>query len=203
VVNGINSSKTRRLLQALLLTSALVVALAFGTARAEAAGGNYTLDGGTGLQQKQVVRALNASAFPWSIVPGPVVVHIRRGTDSYATPGHIWLDADLLDSGVFSWGVVQHEYAHQVDFLLLDADKRGQLAGLGGTAWWAAGAAAAAPNGALAHAELTSERFASKLAWSYWPSSRNSMRPTSSNDESAAMAPAPFRALLGRVLSQG
>ena len=31
-------------------------------------------------------------------------------------PGQIWLDASLLDSGRFSWGVVQHEYAHQVDF---------------------------------------------------------------------------------------
>jgi hypothetical protein len=202
VVNGINPSTTRGLVRALVLMSALVVALACGTARAEAAGGNYTFDGGTSLQQKQVVRALNASAFPWSVVPGTIVVHIRRGSDSYAMPGHIWLDAHLLDSGVFSWGVVQHEYAHQVDFLVLDADKRSQLLGLGGTAWWAAGNAAAAPNGAPAHAELTSERFASTLAWSYWPSSRNSMRPTSPNDESAAMAPGQFRALLGRVLSQ-
>jgi hypothetical protein len=189
----------RRLLIPLALAAA---ALAIAPA-ALAGGGNYVFEGGNAAQQKTVVSALSASSFPWDVVPGPIVVHIERGTASRALPGHVWLDADLLDSGRFSWGVVQHEYAHQVDFLLLDADKRGRLAGLGGTAWWAAGAAAAAPNGAPAHAELTSERFASTLAWSYWPSSRNSMRPTSSNDESAAMAPAPFRALLGRVLSQG
>ena len=107
-----------------------------------------------------------------------------------------------LNASSFNWSVVQHEYAHQVDFFLLNDTRRAMLAGLGGKAWWATGATASgAPNGTLAHADLTSERFASTLAWAYWPSPSNSMRPTSTSDESAAMAPAAFRSLLARVLA--
>ena len=75
-------------------------------------------------------------------------------------PDQIWLDADLLDSGRFSWGVVQHEYAHQVDFALLDDATRAQLqhAARRPTAWW----------GAEGHAKLDCERFADLVAWAYW-----------------------------------
>ncbi len=115
---------------------------------------------------------------------------------SDATPGELWLDSALLDSGVFSWGVVQHEYAHEVDFFLLDDARRAALAPeLGGQSWWQG---AGAP---LAHGQLSCERFASTLAWAYWPSARNSMKPQSKNDESSAMAPAAFRALLAQVLA--
>jgi len=186
-------------LRMLLATSALALAFAGG---AEAAGGHYLFDGGSRAEQAQVEKALNASSFNWSVVPATITVHIARGHYSEATYGEIWLDADLLDSGIFSWGVVQHEYAHQVDFFLLNDTRRAMLAGLGGQAWWATGATASgAPNGTLAHADLTSERFASTLAWAYWPSPSNSMRPTSTSDESAAMAPAAFRSLLARVLA--
>ncbi len=187
------------LLRTLLATSALALAFSGG---AQAAGGHYRLDGGSRAEQSQVKQALNASSFNWSVVPATITVHIARGHYSEATYGEIWLDADLLDSGIFSWGVVQHEYAHQVDFFLLNDTRRAMLAGLGGQAWWATGATASgAPNGTLAHADLTSERFASTLAWAYWPSPSNSMRPTSTSDESAAMAPAAFRSLLARVLA--
>jgi hypothetical protein len=187
------------LLRTLLATSALALAFSGG---AQAAGGHYVFDGGSRAEQSQVKQALNASSFNWSVVPATITVHIARGHYSEATYGEIWLDADLLDSGIFSWGVVQHEYAHQVDFFLLNDTRRAMLAGLGGKAWWATGATASgAPNGTLAHADLTSERFASTLAWAYWPSPSNSMRPASTSDESAAMAPAAFRSLLARVLA--
>jgi len=169
---------------------------------AEAAGGHYVFDGGTPREQLQVRRALDASSFPWSVVPARITIHIVRGIPtSEASRGEIWLDAALLDSGEFSWGVVQHEYAHQVDFFLLDDTKRAQLTPLlGGAAWWAGTSPSLAPNGTLAHAQLTSERFASTLAWSYWQSRANSMQPRSAADESAAMAPAAFRLLLSQTL---
>ena len=50
------------------------------------------------------------------------------------------------------------------------------------------------------HVSLGAERFASTLAWSYWQSPANSLKPTSKKDESAAMAPARFRALLEQML---
>jgi len=148
---------------------------------------------GTPQEQAQVRAALDASSFDWSLVPQTITIHIDRGHDSDATPGNIWLDADLVDSGQFAWGVVQHEYAHQVDFFLLDDAKRAQLqAALGGSSWWS--------QPGEQHAQLTSERFASTLAWSFWQSKANSMRPTSAGDESAALPPVQFKALLARVL---
>ena len=186
------------LLRTLLVTVAAALALAGG---AQAKGGRYVLDGGTAAQQAQVKKALDASSFDWNLVPATITIHISRGHTSEAVKGEIWLDADLLNAGTFAWGVVQHEYAHQVDFFLLDDARHAQLAALGGKAWWSPNGLATAPNGTLAHADLTSERFASTLAWAYWPSTQNAMRPTSVTDESAAMAPAAFRALLSRVLA--
>ena len=60
-------------------------------------------------------------------------------------------------------------------------------------------AAAFAPDGSVKHAQLASERFASTLAWAYWPSPYNSLRPQSQTDEAAAMKPAAFRSLLARL----
>lgn len=176
-----------------LLLPALACALAFGSA-AHASGGSYVFDGGTPAEQAQVRAALDASAFDWSIVPQTITIHIGRGASSEAAPGEIWLDADLLDSGRFAWGVVQHEYAHEVDFLVLTTAQRAQLAAaLGGSSW-------CDETLDLAHSAYGCERFASTLAWAYWPSPDNALRPQSRTDESAAMAPAAFRALLGRLL---
>jgi hypothetical protein len=156
-------------------------------------GGRYAFEGGTPAQQRQVTRALAVSDFDWDVVP-KVVIHIASSADSYASPGHIWLDGNLLAAGAFAWGVVQHEFAHQVDFLLLsDADRDILLEALGGKAWCSS-------DPRFRHGELGCERFASTLAWSYWPSPENCMKPESPGDESAALPPSQFRALLAEVL---
>ncbi len=82
---------------------------------AHAAGGDYGFVGGTTAERAQVTAALSRSTFDWSRVPHRITVHIAPGLDSEATPGDIWLDANLLRSGRFAWGTIQHEYAHQVD----------------------------------------------------------------------------------------
>ena len=161
---------------------------------AAAGGGHYVFASGTFKHQEQVRAALDASAFDWNLVPVQITIHIARGTESRAIPGEISLDANLLDAGVFSWGVVQHEYAHQVDFFLLDDVKRQALnAALGGSNWCYGVSG-------LAHFQYGCERFASTLAWAYWPTAQNSMKPASAKDESAAMAPARFRQLMGIMI---
>ena len=177
------------------LVLSLVAACALAAAGpAGASGGDYVFAGGTAKQQATVKQGLNASAFDWSLVPRQIVIHIAPGIDAEATTGEIWLDSALLDSGIFSWGVVQHEYAHQVDFFLLDEAKRRLLgASLGSTDW-----CYGVPG--LQHAQYGCERFASTLAWAYWPNAQNSMKPTSAKDEAAAMDPTRFRQLLGILI---
>jgi hypothetical protein len=161
--------------------------------RAAAAGGHYSFDGGTPAQRGQVRAALEASTFEWDVVPGTIAIHIRRGIGSQATPGEIWLDADLLDAGAFSWGVVQHEYAHQVDYLVLTASDRDQIqALLGGSSWCSGGEG-------MAHDGNTCERFATAVSWAYWPSARNAFDPAQAQGESW-VRPAPLRALLERLI---
>jgi hypothetical protein len=158
--------------------------------------GAYAFDGGTKKQRETVIAALDASSFDWSSLRVPITTHIVRGGPSQAIPREIWLDADLLDSGEFAWGAVQHEFAHQVDYLLLDDAQRALLLQrLGGRDWCYAVAG-------LPHDEYGCERFASTFAWSFWPSKENSMRPTHRGDESAAMAPAQFRLLITRLLGR-
>ena len=176
----------RLLLQLSLAVAALAIAPA-----ALASGGNYVFDGGSMAQQTQVTEALNASAFPWGVVPGPVVVHIQRDVGSSAAPNQIWLDANLLDAGRFAWGVVQHEYAHEVDFALLTDATRAQLHSvLGGAAW----------SGTEGHSTLDCERFADLVAWAYWSSADNVMKPQSAQDEGGQVTPAVFRAALAAIL---
>jgi hypothetical protein len=175
------------MLRRLVLPFVLALVL---TPAALAGGGNYVFDGGTRAQQSQVRAALNASSFDWDIVRGSVVIHIGQGDGPHATPGQIWLDASLLSSGRFSWGVVQHEYAHQVDFAVLTDGMRAQLHTLlGGSAWWGSD-----------HQTLDCERFADLVAWSYWQSPDNVMRPSSATDEGGQVAPARFRAALEAIL---
>jgi hypothetical protein len=171
----------KRLVLPLLLAFALAPA-------AHAAGGRYVFAGGTHAEQGQVTAALNASSFDWSVVPGQIVIHIGKGISSHAVAGQIWLDGALLDSGRFSWGVVQHEYAHQVDFGLLTDTMRFQLEPLlQGSTWW----------GSLdQHGELGCERFADALTWAYWPSPDNVMKPSSSSQLSSGA----FRAALASAL---
>jgi hypothetical protein len=169
----------------------LVLACAFAPA-ASASGGRYVFDGGTRAEQAQVTAALNASSFDWNVVPGPVVIHIGRNVSPVAVAGQIWLDTGLLDAGRFSWGVVQHEYAHQVDFGVLTDAMRAKLGVLlGGSSWWGA---------VTNHSQLACERFADLVAWSYWPSPDNIMRPESVSDEGGQVSPAVFRATLESLL---
>jgi hypothetical protein len=173
-------------------------ALAF-AGSAAARGGRYVFEGGTAKEHAQVRVALEVSMFNWGLVPATVTIHLHRVVDSYATRGEIWLDTRLVDAGTFSWGTIQHEYAHQVDFFLLNDPRRAELNRLLGGTVWSHTPGTVALHGAD-HASLGAERFASTLAWSYWPSPANSLRPSSKKAESAAMVPAKFRALLQRML---
>lgn len=174
---------------------ALIVLVCITANPAAAAGGNYVIAGGTAYEQAQVRQALNASSFDWNVVPIQVTIHIARGIPvSYSIPGQTWLDANLLDSGTFSWGVVQMEYAQQVQLTVIDAPMRAELTGLLGAQQWCY------DNPALPSGANACERFAATLAWAYWPSSDNSMEPVTSSDWSASMNPKAFRTLLSQLL---
>jgi hypothetical protein len=153
------------------------IALTLSAQAAAAASSRYLFDGGTSDQRDQVRQALQASSFDWGIVPGQVTVHIRSGITSQASPRHVWLDAGLLDSGVFSWGVVQHEFAHQIDYLVLDDAQRAALQQLLGGRTWCSG-----PEG-FQHDENACERFATSISWAYWPSAANVFDPSRNSDE--------------------
>jgi len=182
-----------------ILASTLVVAGALcWTAFAHAGGGSYVFAGGTAAEQQQVRDALQASSFDWGLVPGTVTIHIGSYAAQEAGPGQIFLDAHLLDSGPFAWGVVQHEYAHQVDFAVLDDADRARIGAVLGTGTWCYGDGDGAQ--LLGHDQYGCERFASTLAWAYWPVSDNCMRPGALGIESGAVPAAAFRALLVSVL---
>lgn len=160
---------------------------------AAASGGRYTLEGGTPAERGQVRAALRASSFDWDVVPGTVAIHVRRGIVSHASPGEIWLDASLLDAGSFAWAVVQHEYAHQVDYLLLTDADRARLEALLGGSGWCTGAEG------LAHDDNACERFATSIAWAYWPAPANAFAPAPGADDSW-LQPGPLRLMLAGML---
>jgi hypothetical protein len=163
-------------------------------ASAQAAGGDYVFDGASGAERSTVRAALNTSSFDWSVVPKRVTVHVGRYGTSRATPGHVWLDRSLLASGRFAWATVMDEYAHQVDFFVLDPARRALLQErLGASAW-------CYEVSGLEHRDHGCERFASMVAWAYWPSKHNAYRPTAPTDESAAMPADEFRSLVSVVV---
>lgn len=180
-----------------VLTTIVVLAAALAVAGpAHAVGGNYVVNGGTAKQQAQVRAALDASAFDWGVVRNRVSIHISSKAKTFATRGHIVLDAKLVDSGRYGWGFIQHEYAHQVDFFLFGPRTRTRLNGLLGAREWSYDERGPQHE----HHDYGCERLASTLAWAYWPSTDNALRPRSRNDESAAMAPAEFKALIASLL---
>ncbi len=188
----------RKQVSALLAVLVAAVSLAFALlsspSNAQAVPTGYVFVGGTAHQQATVRNALKASSFDWTLVPGQVTIHIAPG-GSHATKGDIWLDPKLLGRGRPAWGVIQHEYAHQVDFFLFDATVRARLTKLlGAKTWWAG-------RPGLRHSQLGCERFASTLAWAYWPSKHNTLIRLA-HAESTAMPPAQFRRLLDSVLSR-
>ena len=192
-----SSGSERRTLARLLCCLALAASLAAVAAgEARAGGGNYVFAGGTPNQRAQVRDALEASTFPWDVVPGQIVIRIAPGALSAASRGVISLDSNLIDSGVFAWGLIQHEYAHQVDFFLFDDTTRTRLTQLLGAERWCWSGSA----GGREHSEYGCERFASTLAWVYWPSPDTALKPTGSAAESAALPPAAFKRLLGQIL---
>jgi hypothetical protein len=185
----------RRLLVSIL--SLLATALVF-SGGALASGGNYVFQGGTPAEQQTVTDALNASSFNWSLVPQQITIQIAPVAIDSSLPGTIFLDPSLLDSGEFSWGVVQNEYANQVDFSLLpEAAEPTFSAALGGTVWCRDDQAG------LQTEQYGCERFASTLAWAYWLDPQNCIRPGATGGISGSMAPAAFRALLSSTLGAG
>ncbi len=176
-----------RRLRRISIVVASLAAMLVAAAPASPGGGGYVFDGGTARQQATVRAALAASSFEWSLLP-QIAIHIAGGSDSFARPGEIWLDADLLDAGRFAWGSVQHELAHQIDFLLLDPAQRSALqAVLGGSDWCYEAAG-------LAHDAHGCERFAETVAAAYWVSPANTAKPW--------VAPARFRTLLNGLLGE-
>lgn len=176
------------------LAAPLVAAAAFAASPALAARPVYAFSGGTPAERAQVRAALAASSFDWGLLPQTVTVHIGSYGGSYATLGDVFLDASILDTGVRSWGIVQHELAHQVDFFLLDGRDRARLNALLGGETWCWGARR------LAHANYGCERFASELAWAYWPSRENVLGPASLGAETSAIPAKRFRALLSQLV---
>jgi hypothetical protein len=180
----------------LVATAFLGLALLDGSSTAQAAAGGYSFDGGSARERAVVHAALGASSFDWSLVPAQVTIHITRGGSSYSTPGNIWLSEKLLSRGRASWGVVQHEYAHQVDFFLFDAKIRTSLnRALGGKTWWPGRAGEQ-----LRHSQYGAERFASTLAWAYWPSRQNTLLRYA-HAEATALPTARFRTMLSDLVA--
>lgn len=183
-------------MKALLALLAAAVAAGACVSSAAGRGGNYGFDGGTPFERRQVVAALDASTFDWGSIPARVTIHIADDVETQAGRGEIWLNSGLLDGGRFTWGLIQHEFAHEVDFFLLDDAARETLtSALGATAW-----CYEVPG--LAHDQYGCERFASNLAWAYWPSKDNCLRPLTKADEAGSVPPARFRNLLARLLLQ-
>ena len=177
-----------------ILLLAASAALGVFAPSALAASGSYTFSGGTAREQATVRSALGASSFDWSLIPRTITVHVGTFGGSYSEAGDVYIDASLLDTGRYSWGVVQHEFAHQVDFFLLDGAKRAQLRSLlGGKDW-------CYETSGLTHADHGCERFASELAWAYWQSTDNCMAPSDTQGESAGMPLAQFRTLLAQLI---
>jgi hypothetical protein len=157
-------------------------------------GADVMLDGGTARERAEVRAALSASSFDWRLLRRQVTVHIGRYGTSHSTPGHVWLDGGLLRSGRFAWATVMDEFAHQVDFFLLDGPRRQLLQERLGTQAWCY------EDPALAHGANGCERFASMVAWAYWPTKHNAYRPRTRADETASMSAAEFRSLLADLI---
>jgi len=107
-----------------------------------------------------------------------------------------------LNASSFDWGVVPQQ-------ITIHVGRYGVSHSTPGHVWLDRGLLASGRLGAdtwcyevsgLAHDAQGCERFASMVAWAYWPSKDNAYRPTSLSDESAAMSPGAFRALLSTVV---
>jgi hypothetical protein len=173
-----------------IFTVTALVAVLLYAAPARAAGGDYVFDGGGPNARAEVKAALDASRFPWDVVPVEITIHIRRDIAPHATPGDIWLPRGLLRAGKFAWGIVQHEYAHQVGYFLVGLDERFRLIRrLRGRAW-------CHERPGIPHHAHACERFAHILTWAYWPSRHNVARP-----DVSALAASEARRFVARVVA--
>ena len=156
-----------------VLSAVALVAASPAETASRAAVASFLSSDANARERAQIEAALAASSFNWSLLPVPVQVHVQPRIRSRATPGHVWLSKELLASGRFGWAVIQDEFAHQIDFFLLDSEARTTLnAALGGESWYAA------PG--VPHDRRGAERFAATLVWAYWPARANAYRPRSS-----------------------
>jgi hypothetical protein len=188
---GADNRQQEQMLRRIVILLAFVLVL---PTRALAGGGNYEFEGATPTERSTVRAALNASSFDWGVVAQRVTIHVGPFGVSRSTPEHIWLDRGLVASGRFAWGTVMDEYAHQVDFLVLDAHRREILQQrLQASAW-------CYEREDVPHNANGCERFASMVAWAYWPSRHNSYSPHCRSDESAAMPAGEFRRLLATMV---
>ena len=180
---------------AVALASVLFAVFAF-AGLAHAGGGNYVFEGGTAAQQGQVRSALEASSFNWGLVSQQITIKIAPIGRDYSVPGEIFLDSDLLSApGDYSWGVVQNEYANEVQFFLLPEQAHATFTSALGAAAWCYD-----DQPGLNMIQYGCERFASTLTWAYWQSPGNCIRPTATGGISGGMAPAAFKALLTSTL---
>lgn len=154
------------------LTAAVVAALAF-VGAAEAKGGNYEIVGATPTQQATIRDALEVSEFNWSVVPARITIRVSPDLANQAESvrGEIRIQSSFLDWGISAWASIQHEYAHQVDYYLLDNGRRDEaLRVLGLPFPWR--------DLSRPHDERGVEHFATMLSVAYWPSVLNLLRPT-------------------------
>jgi hypothetical protein len=175
---------------------AVAAALAL-TGTADAAGGNYVFAGGSEQAREQVRAALEASRFDWNLVSQEITIRITRCGCAGAKPGVIVLDEDVLVNPAhgkrYAWGIVQHEYAHQVDFFLFGPGERARVKRLlGGKDW-----CYEVPG--VGHDDHGCERFAITLAWAYWRSADNIQRPDWAG--AARVKPTQFRRVLSGLLA--
>jgi hypothetical protein len=149
----------------------LMAALTLATP-ALARGGQVAFVGGTSDEQQTVLKALAASTFDFNQIPQvtvKIVPDLPANEQGEAIPGEVTLPASGLESGQFFWGTVQHEFFHELDYLLLtDAQRAQAMQVLGATAWY---------DGTLSHADQGRERFASTLAFQFWQAVVNNQSP--------------------------
>jgi hypothetical protein len=141
---------------------------------AQAADGNYVLEGGSPEAQETVRAAVEASRFDFDSIPTQITIRISSCGCAGARPGLIVLDgAVVTDTSLgdrYSWGVIQNEFAHQVDFSLFDDADRAAMRGLVGGKDWCYERAG------LLHDQHGCERFSDVFTWAFWPTKQNIFR---------------------------
>jgi hypothetical protein len=142
--------------------------------RATAADVTLEFSGGSDAARAEVVAALDASAFDWSVIGRPVSVQILDCGCAGSRPGVVVLDEEMLSSSpygrAYTWGIVQHEFAHQVWWYALDDGRRSELRQVLG------GAELCYEQLGVPHDAHACELFASTLGWAYWPVPGNPMQ---------------------------